>query len=80
MSRNKECVGMETSPLQRNESWRQDANASVFKEDDDIEDYLELEEEIRDRAHSFCSGIFECIIVSEAQKIKSILTVTHKSV
>ena len=55
-------------------------NTGVSEEDDDIENDSELDKETLIIAHSFCSGIFECLIVNEAQKIKSILTVTHKSV
>ena len=50
------------------------------REDDELEEDEDLDSETLNRAYSFCLEVFGCGIIDESQKVKSVLTLTHKSV
>lgn len=71
----------ETLAARADASGRRTRHASVGQEDDDADaEDGELAEEELNRAHSCCPGVFRIVIADEAQKLKSIQTVAHKSV
>ena len=50
------------------------------REDDEPEKDEDLDSETLNRAYFFCPKVSGCGIIDESQKVKSVLTLTHKSV